>query len=141
MEEKPVVFILRGDDPVAMEQFVDALFARMGDPGLAELNTVRLDGRTASDEDIQTATISMPFLAERRLAILTHPLDKLKAAAAQQRFTALLDRLPATTALVLIQEDSLRWNSRSKGMDWDVLHDGHWYNRLGSSGWQTRQCA
>ena len=48
MDEKPLVFLLHGDDNYGMEQYLQALLARMGDTGMAELNTTRLDGRSAS---------------------------------------------------------------------------------------------
>lgn len=113
--EKPVVYILHGDDKVAMERFIDSILARMGDPSIAELNTARLDGRQASEEDLRTAALAMPFLADRRLVILSNPLSRLGNPAAQERFTKLLDSIPATTALVLVIDDHRTW----KG--WEVL--------------------
>jgi DNA polymerase-3 subunit delta len=127
LEEKPVVFILHGDDTYGMEQYVTSLCARMGDPGLAELNTSRFDARSASDEDIRTAATSMPFLAERRLTILTHAFDRQKSETARQKFLmALVDRLPSTSALVWVQEDGQRWNKRLGRYDWEMLPEDHW---------------
>jgi DNA polymerase III subunit delta len=134
LEDKPVVYILHGDDPQAMDQFVDAMVAKMGDPGLADLNTARLDARNASDEDIRTAASSIPFLADRRLVVLLHPSDKVRKAAAE-RFLAFLDSLPSTTALVLIQEDNQRYNSKSHAYEWDTFSDTHalmlWARKVG----------
>ncbi len=124
MEEKPVVYIIHGDDSFAMRQFVEALYARMGDAGIAELNTSRLDGRSATDEEINAAAASLPFLAERRLTILTQPLARLKAKAAQERFTALLDGLPVSCALVLVIDDA--WERKGGVADWQVLRENHW---------------
>ncbi len=68
--EKPVVYILHGDDPVEIEKFIGALVARMGDPTLVELNFSRLDARSTSESELRTAAMAMPFLAERRLVVL-----------------------------------------------------------------------
>ena len=80
--------VFHGDDPVAIERHIADLLAHMGDPGMAELNTSRLDGRQASQEDLRTAALAMPFLAPRRLVILRNPLARAegKNKAAQERF-------------------------------------------------------
>jgi DNA polymerase-3 subunit delta len=125
-EIHPTIYLLRGDDNLAMTQFVEALFAKLGDPGMADLNTTRLDGRTASDEDLRTAATSMPFLTDRRLVILGHPLTKLNSENARTRFLDLLSKLPDTTALVLLVEDNIKWDSYARAEVWQSLKDSHW---------------
>jgi DNA polymerase-3 subunit delta len=78
-DEKPVVYILHGEDVFAIQKFVSGMIAKLGDPSLADLNLARLDGKVASDNDLRTAVLSMPFLTERRLVVLTNPLAKLTA--------------------------------------------------------------
>jgi DNA polymerase-3 subunit delta len=126
-DPKPVVYILHGDDEFAMAKYIDAMYKRLGDPTLADLNFSRLDGRTFKENDLQNATGSMPFLAERRLVVLFHPFARQpdanqRAARAQyqEQFLARLNHLPDTAALVLVIEDHPR-----KG-DWEVLHGEHW---------------
>lgn len=123
--EKPVVYLLYGDDKMAVDHHMVVLKSRMGDPGMAEMNISHLDGKLASDEDIRTAALAMPFLSDRRLVILTNPLARLSGqqAASQQareRFVKLLDSLPETTALVLVIEDHQSY----KG--WEHLKTDHW---------------
>src|SRR5512146_2702001 len=103
-----------------MERFIAAILERMGDPGLAELNTTHLDGRTASEEDLRTAALAPPFLANRRLVILANPLNRLGTPASRERFIRLLDGLPASTALFLVIEDHKTY----KG--WEVLKEDQW---------------
>jgi DNA polymerase-3 subunit delta len=114
-EGKPVVYVFHGDDPFTIRQTVEAIMKQVGeDLAIAEMNITRLDGRSASEEDIRSAANSMPFLAERRLVILTNPFARLGTDATRKRFLALLDGLPPTTALVLIVEDTLdrgKWKS------------------------------
>lgn len=120
---KPVVYLLYGDDNHAMEAFVREMIARLGDPGMAELNTTRLDGKSASEEELRTAVGSLPFLSDRRLVILANPLARAQGAEAQKRFRALLDSVPVETALVLLVEDQL---FRGK---WEKMKDDHWLRK------------
>jgi DNA polymerase-3 subunit delta len=89
------------------------------------MNISHLDGKLASDEDIRTAALAMPFLSERRLVVLTNPLSRLSgpsnaAIAARERFIKLLDGLPETTALVLVIEDHQNYRG------WEHLKPDHW---------------
>lgn len=119
----PTVYLLHGDDPLAIQQFLQELLAKMGDPGMAELNTTRLDGQTASEAELQNAALALPFLSDRRLVILTNPLAKLTAKTAQERFTKLLESLPPTTALVLVVPDHHSYRG------WETLPPAHWLMR------------
>ncbi|OQA43121.1 MAG: DNA polymerase III subunit delta [Chloroflexi bacterium ADurb.Bin325] len=47
------------------------------DPGLADLNTARLDGRTLTPAELQNACDTLPFLAEHRLVIVEGLLARL----------------------------------------------------------------
>ena len=121
--DKPTVYILHGDDTFAIQRVLDGLLARMGDPAMADLNTTRYDGREASEEAVRSAANSMPFLADRRMVILSHPFARLNSEAARARFRELLDGLPESTALVLIIEDSF------ERRDWRTLRQDHWLRR------------
>jgi len=121
--EKPRVIILHGDDSFAMERTVNELRGRVSaDPGMADLNTTNLDGRQASEEDIRTASGSLPFLTSRRLVVLTHPFSRLASDEGRARFLKLLEGLPETTGLVLVIDD--RWSYRER--DWEVLKREGW---------------
>jgi DNA polymerase-3 subunit delta len=103
------------------------MYSKLGDPSTADLNFTRLDGKTTSDNELRNATGVIPFLADRRIVILTHPFarmpdghKKTERAIYQQEFTKMLDGLPETTALVLVVEDQMRY----KG--WETLKEDHW---------------
>lgn len=142
---KPSIIILHGDDTFAIQKFIATLEAKLGDPAIAGLNISRFDGRQASDEDIRSAACSMPFLAERRLVVVTDPLarfttrgfqegileegigsTRLNAGqrAAREKFQGLLGEIPVTTALVLVIEDA--WIRRKGEWQWEVLTPTHW---------------
>ena len=119
--DKPRLIILHGDDSFAMERAVSHLRDRVSDdPDMADLNTTNLDGRQASEEDIRTATGSLPFLADRRLVVLSHPFARLGSEDSRVRFLKLLEGLPETTGLVLVVDD--RWTHQN----WEVLKSDHW---------------
>jgi DNA polymerase III subunit delta len=103
VEKPPVVYFLHGDDEFEITQFVANIKAKLGDSAMADMNTIELDGRSASLEEIETATATLPFLVNRRLVILTNPSVRLTTEASQKRFTALLDRVPPAIALVLAE--------------------------------------
>ena len=150
-EDKPSVYILHGDDAFAIHKFIAAMEAKLGDPAMADLNTTRLDGRQSSLDDLRGVAFAMPFLAERRLVVVTDPLvrfsskgmresspeeasinNQLSAAAraAREKFLALLDAVPPTTALVLVIEDA---RVRRRGeWQWEVLPPTHWLQRWAS---------
>jgi DNA polymerase III subunit delta len=117
---KPIVYILHGDDDFALAHAVKELYDQMGDQGLADLNTTRLDARSASDEEMRTAANSLPFLAECRLVIVTHAMSRFGGAGAQARYQPFLDNLPNTTRLVLVIPD---YKERGK---WKALPETHW---------------
>lgn len=106
-EHPPVVYILHGEDELAITQNVAELQAKLGDRQLAEMNTIRLDGRSVSFEDLETAANTPPFLTRRRLVILTHPKARLASASNQGKFKALLERVPESVALVLVEYNPL----------------------------------
>lgn len=98
------VHILHGDDEHAMTVQVEALRGAVGasDPSMADLNTARLDGRSASLDEMVRAVQVMPFLAARRLVVLTEPLARLNTAEEQQRFQGLLASAPESSLVVVL---------------------------------------
>jgi len=122
MSEKPlpVIYIFYGVDDFTIGQQVALIQKKMGDPSAAEMNITYLDGRIAKLNDLRSAAFAMPFLVDRRLVILAHPLAGLKSDADRQAFKGLLGEIPASTALVLVIEDENRWGK------WQTLKPDHW---------------
>ena len=118
MSEVPhVVYVLHGEDEFSMAQEIGKLEAKVGDAATASLNTTRLDGRTLSFAELENAARAMPFLAERRVVVLYHPLAKMeKDHGLQERFKALLDQVPESTALLLVEYTNL--SDRKKKPHW-----------------------
>jgi DNA polymerase III delta subunit len=106
----PVIYILHGEDELKIAQTIAELKAKLGDPVMAELNTIRLDARTASFDELVTATSAMPFMASRRLVVVSHPLARYSAQAEREKFIRLLESIPRTTALILVENRPLTEN-------------------------------
>jgi len=102
-ETTPVVYILHGEDEYAIAQTLAELEKRLGDEATAEMNTTRLDGATYNLDQLLSVAGAMPFLAKRRLVILTNPFARLNNAPAQKKFIEQLEKLPPTTALILVE--------------------------------------
>ena len=107
---KPTVYIFHGEDDFALNQFVNKLIAKLGDPGKAMMNVTRLDGSAIRLGELENAVSVMPFLADRRIVILTKPLAGLKDPEARNRFKQILNQAPLSTALVLVEYRTLRPN-------------------------------
>ncbi|MEW5868101.1 MAG: DNA polymerase III subunit delta [Chloroflexota bacterium] len=102
-DSAPVVYLLHGDDEFAIAQYLAEFEVRLGDPATVAMNLTRLDGRTYNLEGLLSVAGAMPFLAKRRVVVLSYPLARLNSAPARQKFLELLEKIPPTTALVLVE--------------------------------------
>ena len=116
-EVPPLVYILHGEDELAINQYVSKMIGKMGEPATAGMNISRLDGRAVTMQELETAMSTPPFLSKRRLVILSHPLARLSSPSSYQKFLDFLVRIQPFTALVLIEVSSPteeRKNKREK---------------------------
>jgi DNA polymerase-3 subunit delta len=105
-ELAPVVYLLYGEDELAISEYIGKLTEKLGDKTMAEMNITRLDGRTCSLDVLVGAVSTLPFLVKRRMVILTHPLEYSKPDK-QKRFKDILNKVASTTALVLVEGHAL----------------------------------
>ena len=89
---------LYGTDEFAIARRVTEIAAKTDKDGM---NTSRLEARAASDEELNNAVNAMPFLADKRLVILSNPSLKFSNAELKKKFTAFLENVPETTLLVM----------------------------------------
>jgi DNA polymerase-3 subunit delta len=106
-EAAPVIYVLHGEDEYQIAQFLSEMEARLGDPANAALNITRLEGSDFNLDQLPSIANTMPFLARRRLLILVGQLKRLTSPAAQERFLAQLEKVPPTTALVIVEYSPL----------------------------------
>jgi DNA polymerase-3 subunit delta len=103
----PVVYLVHGEDDFAAASFVKALREKLGDPSTAEMNTIIITGDSFDLEELRAAANAVPFLAPRRLVVLENVGRRLQSQTQREKFVALLDRLPQSTALVLLEKETL----------------------------------
>ncbi|MEX1247307.1 MAG: DNA polymerase III subunit delta [Anaerolineales bacterium] len=101
------IHLYHGDDEVAMRDEIAKLQSKLGDAITAEMNTARFEGSSTSIDTIRNAAQAAPFLSEGRLIIVTGAAKAFSAAEPRPRFTRLLEDLPETTTLVLVENTEL----------------------------------
>lgn len=107
VEEGPEIYIFDGDDEFAIQESIAQISRRLGDDNIAEMNTTRLDGRSFTLAQLKDAVAAVPFLATKRLVILTYPTSRLKDKRDQEEFTSYLSAPKLTSKLVLVEYDFL----------------------------------
>ncbi|HSO27743.1 MAG TPA: DNA polymerase III subunit delta [Anaerolineales bacterium] len=132
-EEKPVVYLLHGEDELAITQFIAEVQNKLGDSSLVAMNLTTLDGRTFNLDELLSVAAAAPFLAERRIVVLTHFSAKLSQPAAQERFILTLERLPRTTALLLVEYETLDNNYLRSKNKVKVRRVFDWADSVGNS--------
>jgi len=120
MATKPTVYLLHGDDALAQEEFVDRLIKKQGEPSNVAMNTQRFSTDGAAYADLAQACAALPFLADRRIVILEKPARWAEDSDRWARFQLLLESLPASTALVLVEPTLLK--DKSSLLKWAQAH-------------------
>ena len=99
--------ILHGEDELAISRRLSAILAGLGGSAQTDVDSLRLDGRTVSMSDLETAISTLPFFSSRRAVILLHPLTRLASSNNKEKFLALLGKIPPPILLILIEYKSL----------------------------------
>jgi DNA polymerase-3 subunit delta len=120
MAAKPTVYLLHGDDSLAQDEFVERLIKKQGDPSNVAMNTMRLSTEGADLGEVAEACAALPFLADRRIVILERPARWAEDADRWAHFQSLLESLPASTALVLVEPAPLK--DKSALLKWAQAH-------------------
>jgi DNA polymerase-3 subunit delta len=120
VEEGPVIYIFDGDDELAIQESIEKIRSRLGDASIADMNTTRLDGRTASLTQLKDAVATVPFLAPKRLVILTHPTARFHEKQAQDDLITFLNVDKPSAKLILAEYDFLtsERDRRSNNLNW-----------------------
>lgn len=125
MSTKPVVYLFHGDDEFAIQRTLQEMRLQAGADGMGEMNTTLMDGRTTGLDELRNAALALPFLADRRMVVVEHPLARLDRRGrtiqengavdenqsslkkTRQEYLALLESIPPSTALVLVEQQLL----------------------------------
>jgi DNA polymerase-3 subunit delta len=114
-------YLFHGEDEFSRSETLADFKKKMGDPGLAELNTTVFDGSKVTLDELQHVCDSIPFMAARRLVIVEGLLTRLepkgkdeKRSAWQKEYleglTRYLPHLPETSRLVFVENKSISKN-------------------------------
>jgi DNA polymerase-3 subunit delta len=103
-----MLYIFHGPDDFTRAAKIDELKAELGDPTTADLNTTTLEGQGLRLSDIRHHADAMPFLAPKRLVILTNYVASLGNKRKElEAFIAYVAHLAPTTDLVLVEQEVL----------------------------------
>ncbi len=103
-----MLYILHGPDDFSRAEKIAELKASVGDPSIAELNITLLDGQGVTLNDIRHVADAMPFLAAKRLVIVSGHLEYLgENKDAVQALVGYLGKMPTTTDLVFVENETM----------------------------------
>ncbi len=122
------IHILRGDDVYSVALAVKTIMQTLGADFDPSMNFSRLDGKSVSFEDLQTAFTTLPFFGSSRLVVVDSALSRVEKGN-QEKFLKLLDATPDSTHIVLQVEDHRKWRKDANGswiQIWETLSDSHW---------------
>ncbi len=108
----PNIFLLYGNDEFAIARKIKDFESDFTDATTADMNTARLEARAMADDELNNAVNAMPFLAPKRLVILSNPSGKYNNAANRKKFEEFLASAPDTAKLVL--HESIEYKDAEK---------------------------
>ncbi len=97
----PNIFILYGNDEFAIARRLKDFESDFTDPTTAGMNTAHLEARSMAEDELNNAVNAMPFLAPKRLVILSNPSAKYNNVGARKKFGEFLNNAPDTVKIVL----------------------------------------
>lgn len=110
----PTFYVFHGPDEFSCRAQVQALRKHMGDPSIAELNTVVFDGQQVGAADVLAAASATPFLGDKRLVIVEGMLGWLTRRGAGksarddlETLSAGLVELPPWARVVFVETETL----------------------------------
>ena len=124
--ESPNLLLLRGNDPTRFAEEIARVKASMGDDSIAEMNTSLFDGDSLKLEELRSACLTIPFLAELRLVIVEkgRPFLAKAGKSAPEKALAVFAELPESTRLLLLVEDELVIRRRER--NWENARQYAW---------------
>jgi len=102
-------YIFHGDDTHSQKETLNNVLAKLGDPGLLDLNTTRLEGAVTYSQLVQVCS-AMPFLAKARVVLAFDLLSGKPDKAFLKQLAAYLPQLPETTRLFFLESTELSHN-------------------------------
>ncbi len=102
----PMLYLLYGSDEVARSEALAALCAELPED-VADLNLSRLDGRRLKLDSLVGACEALPFLAERRIVVVSDALKHSRAGKEREELRTYLERVPASCDLIFVEHEEV----------------------------------
>lgn len=96
-------FLFHGDDQYSKRKFLAKQMAKLGEPDMVSLNTMRLEGKGLTLSQIEAACGAMPFLAPKRVVIINGLLGSKPPKELVKELVKWLPGMPETTNLILLE--------------------------------------
>jgi DNA polymerase III subunit delta len=119
----PNLYFLYGNDEFAITRKLKEFESDFTDPTSADMNTAHLDARSMDENDLNNAVNAMPFLAKRRLVLLTNPSAKYNNPSVRKKFLEFIGKSPETTRLVLYESIDPRDVEKHWLLKWAAKND------------------
>jgi DNA polymerase III subunit delta len=116
-EPAPSIYLLYGNDAVGIQTRLGEIQANMDEDSTGGLNTMHLDGSRANLDELRNAVMMMPFMVARRLVIVNTPSRLFPKSDPDDKFKNLLEVMPSTTLLVLIEHGDLKVEIKRRMVD------------------------
>ena len=119
------IYFLFGNDEFAITRKLKEFESDFTDPTSADMNTARLDARSMDENDFNNAVNAMPFLAKRRLVLLSNPSSKYNNPSARKKFLEFIEKAPETTRMVMYESVEpkeaekhwlVKWSEKNGGL-------------------------
>jgi len=121
------IFIFQGDDELSIQESLRSLIKQFDSGAFAGMNSVRVDGRAIQRGELANHINMLPLGGEKRLVVVDHILESLKAKADQEWLAEILKAMPETTVLAMVIPDSQKYKSGE--MAWQAAGKGHWLRK------------
>ena len=118
------IVVLQGDDELSIREAIAELARRQDAGGFGEMNSARLDGKTAVRAEVASALNMLPLGLTRRLVVLENALDCARSKDGSGWLSDLLKKMPASTQVVLVVPDTKRF--KAGNLQWETVGEGHW---------------
>lgn len=121
INSKPTVYLIHGDDEFSISQYLQLFREKFADESAAEMDLQNFTNENYDFTALAEACTSLPFLASRRLVIVSDVLDVAASEHRLDQLLDLLDEIPSTTGLVLVAHRPLDQERRGRSQPHPLL--------------------
>src|SRR5512139_3598 len=114
-----LLYILAGPDDFSLNQALRDIKNSLGDAAALETCTTVLEGQRLSADELKNVVETVPFLAEKRLAIIYGLVERFESTSRSERpragragkqdptpFVACLRSVPDTTVVIMVESET-----------------------------------